>query len=93
MKTKKVPHEEQPADPFQQHHDAWRCLSEELTNYRQVLAPDLESIQSAKTLAIATAEETSDLEKLDQLSIRIRSLEIREQAVSQKAETSEKSPC
>ena len=62
---KKVPSKEELADPFQQHRDAWRRLSEELSNYREKLVPELESILSAKTLTSAPAEETTDLEKLD----------------------------
>jgi len=64
--------------PFQQHRDAWRRLSEELSNYREKLVPELESILSAKTLTSTPAEETTDLEKLDALCIRLRSLEVRE---------------
>jgi hypothetical protein len=72
------------------HKEAHRLLAEQLANYQGVLVPDLETILSAKTVVTAQAEETSDLAKLDQLSIRIRSLEIRERVASAKAEESEK---
>jgi hypothetical protein len=40
-------------------------LSNELSNYREKLVSERESILSAKTLTTAQAEETSDLQKLD----------------------------
>jgi hypothetical protein len=45
---------------------------------------------SAKTLTTAQAEETTDLEKLDALCIRLKSLEVREKVASQKSAESEK---
>jgi hypothetical protein len=70
METRKVEEFPPPADRFQPHRGAWRRLSDELANYRDNLAPELETIQSAKTLTTAQAEETVDLDKLDALSIR-----------------------
>jgi hypothetical protein len=52
--------------------------------------PELERILSANTLTGAQGRATTELEKLDQLCIRLRSLEIREKAVSQKTDASEK---
>jgi hypothetical protein len=51
---------------------------------------DLERVLSAKTLVNIQAEEETDLAKLDALSIRLRSLEIREKVASTKAAESEK---
>jgi hypothetical protein len=91
MKTKPRSKEANaPPDPFQAHRAAWRRLSAELANYREKLVPELKTILSAKTLTQAQAEETTDLEKLDALCIRLRSLEIREKVASQKADASEK---
>jgi hypothetical protein len=80
----------QSVDPFARHKEARIRLAAELANYTEKLVPELEMISSAKTLTGARAEETTELEKLDQLCIRLRSLEIREKAVSQKTDASEK---
>jgi hypothetical protein len=77
-------------DPFARHKEARTRLAAELANYQNKLVPELETILSAKTLTNAQAEETTDLPKLDQLCIRLRSLEIREKAISQKADAAEK---
>ena len=77
-------------EPLALHKEAHRRLAQELATYQTELSPELERIVSAKALVTAQAEEITDLEKLDQLSIRIRSLELRESAVTKKAEQSEK---
>jgi len=78
------------ADPFAEHKAAHALLKSKLVDYQEKLAPELEAIQSSKALVTVQAEEESDLEKLDALSIRIRSLEIREKSISHKSHESEK---
>ena len=77
-------------DPLKSHKEARRQLAAELANYQEVLVPDLQTILSAKTVVTAQAEETKDLDKLDQLSIRIRNLELREKVASQKGRGNDK---
>jgi hypothetical protein len=80
----------EPGDLLGQHKAARALLARKLAEYNEKLAPELENILSAKALTIAQAEETTDLDKLDQLSIRIRSLEIREHALASKTDAAEK---
>src|SRR5262249_27633262 len=61
-----------------------------LAEYESVLAPQLAVNTQTLQEGSAQAEETTDLERLDQLSVRIRSLELREKALSGKAAQSEK---
>jgi hypothetical protein len=68
-------------DPFAPHKAARERLAAELAAYRDTLAPQLEAIRKKKAEVTAQAEATVDLDKLDALSIRIRSLEIREHAL------------
>jgi hypothetical protein len=83
-------HAKGPIDPFARHKEARDRLAAELDNYTGKLVPELENVLSAKTLVTAQTEATNDLEKLDGLCIRLRSLEILEKSISAKTDASEK---
>jgi len=80
---------ESPPDPLHLHQEAHQELERRLADYR-VLSTELEDFASKKILTIGQAEEELDLQKLDALTIRIRSLELREKSISHKTHEIEK---